>query len=146
VTRPSLLDVNLLIALLDPTHTQHEYAHDWFHDNRSRGWATCALTENGFVRVLSRDLPGRPADRPSLLLRHLKAFCASGDHVFWNADISLRDAERFDLSAAAHSQLTDIYLLGLAQAHGGVFATFDRSIPVNAVVGATRDTLEVISG
>src|SRR5713226_6496670 len=49
----ALLDVNVLVALFDPAHVHHEAAHAWFGANRKNRWATCALTENGFVRVLS---------------------------------------------------------------------------------------------
>lgn len=138
---PVLLDVNVLIALFDPTHVHHEPAHDWFAENRSRGWATCPMTENAFVRILSRPLEGRPAERASALASHLRAFCAAADHLFWGDTISLLDSTRADLSAAPNRQLTDIYLAALAHAHGGVLATFDRAIPVAAAPGAG---LEVI--
>lgn len=138
---PVLLDVNVLIALFDPTHVHHEPAHDWFADNRGRGWATCPLTENAFVRILSRPLEGRPAERASALATHLRKFCRSSGHLFWADTVSLLDAVRVDLSAAPQRHLTDIYLAALAHAHGGRLATFDRSIPVTAAPGAK---LEVI--
>jgi len=66
--------------------------------------------------------------------------------VFWEEPLSLRDGGVFDTSVAAgHRQLTDIYLLGLAQSRGGRLATFDRSIPLRAVVGASPADLAVIS-
>lgn len=142
---PALLDVNLLIAMLDPTHVHHQFAHDWFAENRTRGWATCPITENGFIRVLSLAVPGRPALTPAVLATHLQTMCSDPDHVFWSDGISLWDQRRFDLSAVTHRQLTDVYLLGLAHANGGTLATFDRTIPFNTVVGATRQTLEVIA-
>jgi hypothetical protein len=74
----------------------------------------------------------------------LRALCSAPDHVFWPASISLRDSGIFELSAATGRQLIDIYLAGLAHAHGGVFATFDRTIPTNTIVGAPADLLEVI--
>ena len=140
-----LLDVNLLIAMLDPTHVHHQVAHDWFADNRARGWATCPVTENGVIRILSLSVSGRPAIAPAVLATHLQAMCADPGHVFWPERLSLWDRARFDLSAATHRQLTDIYLLGLAHANGGALASFDRTIPFNTVVGATRQTLEVIA-
>ena len=141
---PVLLDVNVLIALFDYTHVHHDAAHDWFADNRSRGWATCPHTQNGFLRVLSRPLEKRDRDRPHTLAAHLRTFCASNDHTFWPASISLSDSTRFDLSAASHRHLTDIYLAGLAHANGGVLATFDRSIPIKCIVGTPVRLLEVI--
>jgi len=56
----ALLDVNVLVALFDPNHTLHEPAHRWFETERESGWATCPITENGLVRVLSNPkYPGR---------------------------------------------------------------------------------------
>ena len=71
----ALLDVNLLVALFDPDHVHHELAHDWFADNHAHGWATCPLTQNGFVRILAH--PRFPAEirRPAELLEHLTKFC-----------------------------------------------------------------------
>ncbi len=144
MSRGLLLDANVLIALFDPEHLQHGLAHDWFEANRHRGWATSAFTENALVRILSHPGYGSNAERPGTLAARLDAFCHSADHTFWPASISLRDKSVFDLSAATHRHLTDIYLAGLAQANGGTLATFDRSIPLKSIVGAGPDLLEVI--
>jgi uncharacterized protein len=141
----SLLDVNVLVALFDPDHVHHELAHDWFAEHGRQGWATCPVTENGFVRVLATPAYGAAVNRVSDLLPRLSRFCASGGHVFWEDSVSLRDVGLFDWSAAAgHRQVTDIYLLGLARAHGGRLVTFDRSIPLRAVRGATAKHLSVV--
>jgi uncharacterized protein len=147
VNRPALLDINVLIALFDPDHVHHDLAHDWFSDHRDGGWATCPLTENGFIRVLSHAALGEAAERPSVLRTRLSKFCSSGQHVFWPDAVSLRDRAVFsDAFAAGPRQLTDVYLLGLATKMKGTLATFDRSIPLSSVVGATRATISVISG
>ena len=140
----TLLDVNVLIALFDAGHVHHEVAHDWFADNRAQGWATCAITENGFVRVLTN--PRSPIDAPATaIVKSLKTLCASGDHVFWTDGPSLRE-DLFDLSyAPGHRQVTDVYLLGLAVRHDGRLATFDRGIPIKAVKGATAETVALIA-
>jgi len=146
VSRVFLLDVNLLVALFDPDHVHHELAHDWFADCGRAGWATCPLTENGFVRVLSNPAYGATVARAVELVKRLRAFCASGGHTFWDAGVSLIDVRLFDASMlAGHRPLTDIYLLGLAVRQGGALATFDRSIPLRAVRGATREALQVIA-
>ena len=68
--RPALLDVNVLIALFDQEHVHHELSHDWFSDNRRDGWATCPVTENGFLRVLSNPAYSSALHRlPDLMLR-----------------------------------------------------------------------------
>jgi len=145
VSRPALLDVNVLVALFDPDHVHHEVAHDWFADNRSRGWATCPLTENGFVRVLAHPAYGSRLPTASALIARLRAFCETEGHQFWADTISLRDEKLFDREALiGYRQVTDLYLLGLAKSHNGRLATCDRSIPLRALVGARKDLLEVI--
>jgi toxin-antitoxin system PIN domain toxin len=145
VTRVALLDVNVLVALFDPDHVHHEAAHGWFAANREAGWATCPLTENGLVRILSNPAYGSAPETPAAITRRLGVFCASGDHVFWADEVSLRDSRLFERTApATHRQVTDVYLLGLAKRKGGRLATFDGNIPLSAVAGATRAHLEII--
>jgi toxin-antitoxin system PIN domain toxin len=143
VSRPALLDVNVLIALFDPDHVHHEAAHAWFSAHRSSGWATCPLTENGIVRILSNPAYSPAAERPAEIARRLAAFRDSGDHVFWPDDVSVCDSRTFDLSIG-HRQLTDVYLLALAVRRDGRLATFDRSIPAKTVRGARADHLALI--
>ena len=146
MNRVALLDVNILVALFDPDHVHHELAHDWFADHRAHGWATCPVTENGCVRVLANPKYRVIVPRPIELVERLRRFCSSGDHAFWPAFVSLRDETIFKPPfIRGHRQLTDVYLLGLAVKTGGRLATFDRAIPLGAVVGATRDALAVIS-
>lgn len=144
--RPALLDVNVLVALFDPAHVHHELAHDWFSDNRRDGWATCPVTECGFLRVLSNPTYRSALHRLPDLMARIRTFCADPHHRFWPDAISLRDATLFDPGLiGGHRQLTDIYLLGLAKKHGGRLVTFDRTIPAKAVIGADRGTLEVVA-
>lgn len=141
----ALLDVNVLVALVDPDHVHHDLAHDWFADEGARGWATCPLTENGFIRVISNPAYGLDGFRPDAVARILATFIDSPHHACWADDISLANTALFDLSlAAGHRQLTDIYLLGLAVRQNGRLATFDKTIPYKAVKGATPETLQVI--
>jgi hypothetical protein len=145
VTRTALLDVNLLLALFDSEHVHHEIAHDWFADDGSAGWATCSVTESGLVRLLTNPGYVGAVIRPVEAVERLRAFCASGHHVFWDRSISLRDESLFEPALIrGHRQITDIYLLGLAMAMGGRLATLDHHIPLGAVVGATPDALAVI--
>lgn len=142
----ALLDVNLLVALFDPDHVHHNLAHDWFADNRSAGWATCPITENGFVRVLANPAYGSVVLRPADLVERLRVFCASGHHHFWPETVSLTDRALFNPACiGGHRQLTDIYLLGLAKKVGGRLATLDRTIPLKAVIGVRADHLQVLS-
>jgi toxin-antitoxin system PIN domain toxin len=143
VSVPALLDVNVLVALFDPDHVHHEPAHAWFGTHRSAGWATCPLTENGVVRILSNPAYSPSAERPAQIARRVAAFRESGNHVFWPDDVSVCDSSALSLTVG-HRQLTDVYLLALAVRHGARLVTFDRSIPVKAVRGARADHLAVI--
>jgi uncharacterized protein len=143
VNGPALLDVNVIVALFDPNHIHHDPAHHWFAEHRASGWATCALTENGVIRVLSNPTYSSVAERPQEVARRLAAFMASGSHVFWPDDVSVCDARLFDLTSG-HRQLTDVYLLGLATAHTGSLVTFDRSVPLKAVRNARPQNLTII--
>jgi toxin-antitoxin system PIN domain toxin len=132
-----LLDVNVLVALFDPVHTHHEAAHEWFEPNRQSGWATCPLTENGFVRVISN--PSYPGRRTTVqdALQRLTSFRDSGDHTFWTDSASLCDVLLIrPANLLGHRQLTDVYLLALAVTNGGRLATFDQRISLAAVNGA----------
>lgn len=144
MSRPALLDVNVLVALFDPDHVHHEPAHDWFADQRGDGWATCPLTENGLIRVLSHPGYSSGGESAEAIARRLSTFCSSGHHRFWGDSLSLRDTGRFRLRAVPSRQLTDVYLLALAAHEGGCLATFDRSIPTAGVTGATPEHLLVI--
>lgn len=141
----ALLDVNVLIALFDAEHIHHEVAHDWFSDSRAFGWATCPLTENGFVRVMSNPSATSYWERPAAARDRLARFCESGGHVFWPDSISYRDAQLFSGPLAmSFRHTTDVYLLALACHHGGCLVTFDKGIPLTAVNGARREHLVVL--
>jgi toxin-antitoxin system PIN domain toxin len=145
VSGPVLLDVNVLVALFDPDHVHHEAAHRWFAAIRSAGWATCPLTENALVRVLSHPSYAPVRLHPAEIVDRLRRFCESGDHVFWSDAVTLRDARLFASAfPLTHRQVTDVYLLGLARQHGGRLATFDRTIPLASVVDATNEHLALI--
>ena len=60
--RRALLDVNVLIALHDEQHVHHEAAARWFIDQARHGWASCPLTQNGCIRIMSQ--PGYPNPAP----------------------------------------------------------------------------------
>jgi len=145
VSRIALLDINVLVALFDPDHIHHELAHDWFADNHARGWATCPITQNGLIRVLSNPRYGSPSSSLRSVREGLRRFLSSKHHEFWSDDCSLCDDTLFDVTAMiGHRQTTDVYLLGLAKRRSGHLVTFDRSIPTRAVVGADRTALTVI--
>jgi uncharacterized protein len=143
--RVALLDVNFLVALFDPDHVHHDIAHDWFADHRTSGWATCPLTENGLVRVLSNPKYGSTVMQVPAVLERLGMFKASGHHHFWADTVSLNDTSLFKPAhMRGYRQLSDIYLLGLARKNRGRLVTFDRSISMAAVVNASLKDLEIV--
>ena len=141
----SLLDVNVLVALFDPAHPNHEDAHRWFGRNRKRGWATCPLTINGCVRVLSNPAYPTVEASPAEVISRLRTLCSSSDHEFWEDRISLLDEKLFrPRMIMGHQKITDVYLVGLVLRHKGKLATFDRSNPLRAAVGAEPKHLEIL--
>ena len=129
-----LLDVNVLIALIDPAHTHHDPAHDWFAREGQREWATCPVTENGVLRIVGHPRypngPGSPAAVAPLVSK-LRALAG---HRFWPDDASLFDGASIDLSRllSVH-QVTDTYLLARARFHTGQLASFDLRLVADAV-------------
>lgn len=144
MSRVALLDVNVLVALFDPEHVHHEAAHHWFSEHRTQGWATSPITENAVVRILSAAAYSDPPETPAAVIGRLVQFCASGGHEFWADEFSVRNLRSAKGHALANRQLTDVYLLALAHHRNGRLATFDRSIPLAAVDGATSRHLEII--
>jgi toxin-antitoxin system PIN domain toxin len=134
-----LLDVNVLVALVDPAHVEHEPAHEWFARLGQKSWATSPITENGLIRIVGNprypNSPGTPAAVASIL-RELRALPG---HSFWADDVTLLDPERVDCTKILdHSQVTDCYLLALAVAHDAELATFDRRMVVDPVTGGRK--------
>jgi toxin-antitoxin system PIN domain toxin len=141
----ALLDVNVLVALFDPAHQNHEDAHRWFGRNRKYGWATCPITSNGCIRVLSNPAYPTVEATPAEVARRLRSFCSTTDHHFWEDSVSLLDESLFQPTMiAGHQKITDAYLLGLAVRNHGRLATFDRSIPLKAVKDAAAGNLVLI--
>lgn len=141
---PALLDINVLLALLDSDHIDHARARDWLATEIGSGWASCAITENGFVRIVSQPRypsPVSPAEAIALLHRA----CGGSQHEFWTCELSLLDEGLIDRTQL-HSprQVTDSYLLALATMHGGRFVTFDRSVAVTSVKNAKEAHLTVL--
>jgi len=137
----ALLDVNVLIALLDADHTSHRSAVSWFRDHASKGWASCPITQNGCVRIMSH--PGYPNAHSVVEIAHrLRAVTEDPTHEFWPDSVSLLSERAVDPTRVhGPRQLTDVYLLALAVKNSGRLVTFDTSIALDAVRGATKKSL-----
>jgi uncharacterized protein len=140
----ALLDVNVLIALLDSDHSLHQRAIQWLGREGRGGWASCPITQNGCVRVMSN--PGYPNALPvGVVAGRLAEAARARIHEFWSDDISVLDPDRIDTSRVhGPRQLTDVYLLALAVHRGGRFVTFDQAITASAVRSATPRSLVVL--
>ena len=140
----ALLDVNVLLALLDRAHMHHLRARGWLESNARHGWASCPLTQNGFVRIISQPkYPAPIATADAISLLH--GATATSLHEFWPADISLLEESVADRSRIyGPRQITDIYLLALAVRRNGRLVTFDDGIPLDAVPGAGVENLVAI--
>lgn len=124
-----LMDTNLLIALLWPSHERHDAAVKWFARHRGKGWATCPITQAAFVRIVSNPAFSRDAVQPCEAIQVLSANTAAKDHAFWALEQPLAKAVAFaGARLLGHQQVTDAYLLGLALSRGGVLATLDKRI------------------
>jgi uncharacterized protein len=134
-----LLDVNVLIALIDPAHVLHDKAHRWFAKSGKKAWATCPQTENGVLRIVGHarypNSPGTPAAVAALMT----TFLAHPGHEFWPDSVTLLDTRHVDAERLLDSaQVTDSYLLALAVTHGGKLATFDRQLVTGAVANGLQ--------
>jgi uncharacterized protein len=139
-----LLDVNVLIALLDAQHVDHERARGWLGREIRGGWSSCAITQNGFLRVVSHARYPNPVTLAEAADR-LASATQSRHHAFWPCDLSLLDSEVFDRSRLhGPRQITNVYLLALATSQGGRFVTFDDAVPIDAVPRATAENLLVL--
>ncbi len=140
----ALLDVNVLIAMLDADHVHHGRARDWFRGQARYGWASCPITQNGCVRIMSQ--PAYPKPLPiAAVIERLADAARNPRHRFWPDDVSLLDGETADGQRIHGSkQVTDLYLLALAMRHEGRLATFDGNIPISAIPGATSRHVVVL--
>lgn len=122
----ALLDVNALVALAWDSHIHHARMRQWFAEHARQGWATCPLTESGFVRVSTN-----PKVLPSPIgvidaRRVLAALRSAPGHGFLVDDVSIVDP---DFPAiVGHRQVTDGHLLTLARRSGVRLVTFDSAL------------------
>jgi len=137
----ALLDINVLIALLDVDHIHHVVARDWLASNIAEGWASCAVTQAGCIRVLSQsNYPNAVA--PAEIAQRLREATEAPFHHYWSDVPYLLSSSLVDWQwVLGSTQVTDAYLLGLAVHHGGRLVTFDHSVPRRAVRGAEQEHL-----
>jgi toxin-antitoxin system PIN domain toxin len=141
----SLLDVNVLVAILDLQHEHNRRARDWLGQHGIEGWASCPITENGCVRVLSHHKYPGGGTTPEKAIELLRNLINLGNHEFWVDDVSLMNRNIIDRSRIqGPKQITDVYLLALASGHGGRLVTLDGGIAMNALREGKAECLLMI--
>ena len=140
----ALLDVNVLVALLDSQHVFHLLAHDWLNANLAQGWASCPITQNGCIRILSQ--PSYPnSANAAAVAASLRVALEGSAHTFWPDDVNLPQAQNINWQHIFGSrQVTDAYLLALAVKQKGRFVSFDQNLPIAAVAGANVQHVVVL--
>jgi len=140
----ALLDVNVLIALLDGAHVHHNLAMNWLRRELSHGWASCPITQNGCVRIMSQ--PSYPqALAATAVADRLAEAANTPDHIFWPDDVNALERGTLEWTRIlGHRQVTDAYLLALAVRHEGRLVSFDKRISIDAVRFARDEHLVVL--
>lgn len=140
----ALLDVDVLIALLDAAHVHHHEARAWLEANIAEGWASCPITQNGCIRILSQ--PAYPgAQPPAVIAARLAEAVETRWHEFWADDLTVVEPGALGWQQILSSrQLTDAYLLALAVRRGGRLVTLDRAAPLAAVAGVSAQHLVIL--
>ncbi len=124
-----LPDVNVLVALVWPNHIHHPAAVNWFAGQRAGGWATCPVTESGFIRVSSNRRVIAEARTVPQSAAAMRALRAVGAHEFWADEVSLATTEVVHLEQVqGFRQVTDVHLLALVRGHAGRLVTFDKGL------------------
>jgi len=140
----ALLDVNALIALAWPNHVHHEAARRWFTAHRRDGWATCVLTEAGFVRVSCNPAAVRHTVTPGEAIALLRRLRQLESHAFWPLDRSLTDLpQQLAGRLQGYRQITDAVLLAAAMQRGATLATLDSGL-ARLVDAPQRRVVQVI--
>jgi predicted nucleic acid-binding protein len=129
-----LLDVNALVALGFLEHEFHERVGRWLLSlgkGASYEILTCAITELGFVRVLSQAPQyGLTVAQSRTLLVRLK----KQGMVPFRFIADAHDIARLPAWVKTGRQTTDGHLAELARAHDSVLATLDERIPSAFVI------------
>lgn len=124
-----LLDVNVLLALAWPNHVHHNLARRWFGSQHKVGWATCSVSETGFVRISANAKVVEEARTPAEAIVMLRRLVAIEGHRFWKDDVSIASLPHDDTERiVGYRQVTDAHLIALVRKRSGRLATFDRRV------------------
>jgi uncharacterized protein len=127
----ALLDTNVLLALAWPNHQHHAAAHHWFTAHAKKGWATCAFTQLGFIRLSANPAYTADAVSPRDAAALLNQWTQLKSHRFWTSPAANNPAI-YD-RAIGHQQVNDAWLVEVARRNGGRLVTLDTRLPAHAI-------------
>ncbi len=137
-----LLDVNVLVALMDSGHIHHDVCQNWYSNHGVKGWATCPITENGFLRVLASPAIKTGPVPPAQAAMFLKQAVSQGNHTLIPDSLSILESLDLFKNIQGHRQITDLYLLTLCRANNLRLATLDRRLA--SLIPSNLDLVEFI--
>jgi toxin-antitoxin system PIN domain toxin len=142
----ALLEVNILVALAWPPQQHHAAARRWFARRSPEGWATCAVTQNGFLRTMLNPALKTLLTAESVIVL-LESSLADARHRRWTEEVDIPAMLRpFAARLGGHRQVTDAYLIALALRHGGILVTLDRGAAALASAAGHAESVELIVG
>jgi toxin-antitoxin system PIN domain toxin len=140
--RTLLLDVNALLALAWPNHQFHGAVLERLDRRPAPTWATCLLTQLGFVRLSSNPAVVDIRKSPAQAIDLLQQLTADEHHRYIDVLPTLASVESTFKPLLGHQQVTDAYLVAVAAANDSTLLTLDQRL-VSTVVGG--DHVEVLT-
>jgi toxin-antitoxin system PIN domain toxin len=129
-----LVDVNVVIALVDPMHMHHERAHRWFAERSGSPWCTSPIVQNDALRILAHPNYPNTQSMPAVVMS-LSSLVSHPEHEFLADSVSLLTGDVRRERLLSSGQVTDSYLLALAVASDAQLVTFDTRLVTIAVPG-----------
>lgn len=139
--KAALLDTNVLLALAWPNHQHHSHAHAWFATEAKKGWATCAFTQLGFIRLSSNPAYTRDAVSPQEAATLLHQWTQLKGHRFWASPAA--DDPAFYSRAFGYQQVNDAWLVEVARRNAGRLVTLDTRLPVHSSEPGVVEVIKV---
>ena len=138
----ALLDVNVLVALAWEKHLFHSAANRWMEKYERMGWATCAITQIGFIRLSSQtSIFGDQAKTPEEARLLLAQYISRENHVYFSELPSATDSQELS-KIMGPNKVTDAYLVSVARFHHSRFVTFDQRL---ASLTSNKSLIEIIT-
>jgi toxin-antitoxin system PIN domain toxin len=128
LSEPAYLpDVNVLVALSDPSHIHHLAADNWRQRIGIARFLLCPITEAGLVRLVANpSVGGLSMSGANLLLQEIAAL-PNVAHLPV-APTWLELVQPLTPRLHGYRQVTDALLLGLAIRNGAILVTLDRAV------------------